>query len=712
MAETDNEKQNVPDVARDQVVVRHPSGQSEKVSAPEYEEKPIRIGRELDNDIVLTDPRASRYHAEIRRAANGNLEIKDLDSANGVFMGTNRIKANIWEKIEAGQTVQMGETRIFWEKAASGQSTVAMKPAEREAIAAATASAAKPAAAPAPQPPPQPQEKKEEKSPMLPLLIGIGVLVLLLLLGGIAAFFFLGGDGAGDTPQVAEGATEPAADAEATPAERSEGSDLNQQALDSAPTETPTPSGPQLAIPVVNFRSSEVRPIFLRALPSTDRALLVVDVRLQNVGNIPYTVEIEDFSLRDESGQVYEEAGGTTTEEGLNRLGVKDRFDGLNLTPGGSVPETLIFELEPDQYNFELVYEPADLDPITLNLGIVNVERELAIALGTPVEEDETPETLAAVEEEEEDATPTPEPTPTATRPAAIPAPQVVPRSALAGTIAYPVFNGNDYDIYLGDVESGTTQFYRGSASQPDFNVDGSRIAFHSWSGESRGLVTMDVSGANAALIANFVEDQLPTWTADSDEIIFLSRRTGNRASELYVTDASTELGDARVIGEGEYPSIGPTGQLAFKGWGNTAFGLRVGSETMENLQTVTNADEDTAPSLSPDGQQVVFMSRREGESWEIYIANVDGSELQQLTTDEADDGLPTWSPDGNAIAFVSNRGGPWAVWAMTPDGAGKRQVFTMEGSPDGQVGSDTYASRGWAEERISWTAAQLVASE
>ena len=44
----------------------------------------------------------------------------------------------------------------------------------------------------------------------------------------------------------------------------------------------------------------------------------------------------------------------------------------------------------------------------------------------------------------------------------------------------------------------------------------------------------------------------------------------------------------------------------------------------------------------------------------------------------------------------------------MTPDGKGLRQLFTMEGTPDGFVGTDTYASRGWAEERISWTAAEL----
>ncbi len=45
----------------------------------------------------------------------------------------------------------------------------------------------------------------------------------------------------------------------------------------------------------------------------------------------------------------------------------------------------------------------------------------------------------------------------------------------------------------------------------------------------------------------------------------------------------------------------------------------------------------------------------------------------------------------------------------MTPDGKGISQLFTLEGTPDGFVGDDTYASRGWAEERISWTEAELV---
>jgi hypothetical protein len=41
----------------------------------------------------------------------------------------------------------------------------------------------------------------------------------------------------------------------------------------------------------------------------------------------------------------------------------------------------------------------------------------------------------------------------------------------------------------------------------------------------------------------------------------------------------------------------------------------------------------------------------------------------------------------------------------VPPGGGGKRQLFTMEGSPDGFVeGEDLDKSRGWAEERITWT--------
>lgn len=303
--------------------------------------------------------------------------------------------------------------------------------------------------------------------------------------------------------------------------------------------------------------------------------------------------------------------------------------------------------------------------------------------------------------------TPTPEPTatpsPSSTPRIQAPLIQAIPKSSLVGTIAYPVFNGKDYDIYFGQADGSGSRLYRKSASQPAFSPDGSRIAFHSWRLDSWGLMTVDVSGRNEILVANFVEDQLPTWSPDGREIVLLSRREGDRKSRLFRVGSFQDRSEGVVIGEGEYPSLGLDGRLVFKGWGNTAPGLRTATISLADIRVLTDHDEDTAPAPSPDGQKIVFMSRREG-NWEIYLVNADGSGLQRLTDDPAEDGLPAWSPDGKAIAFASRRGGSWAIWAMTPSGVGQRLLFAIEGSPDGFVGKDLNSSRGWTEERISWT--------
>jgi pSer/pThr/pTyr-binding forkhead associated (FHA) protein/DNA-binding CsgD family transcriptional regulator len=51
----------------------------------------IRVGRATDNDIVLDDGMVSRYHAEIRKTADGGWELRDAGSANGVFVDQQRI---------------------------------------------------------------------------------------------------------------------------------------------------------------------------------------------------------------------------------------------------------------------------------------------------------------------------------------------------------------------------------------------------------------------------------------------------------------------------------------------------------------------------------------------------------------------------------------------------------------------------------------------
>src|SRR5438128_544535 len=69
----------------------------------------------------------------------------------------------------------------------------------------------------------------------------------------------------------------------------------------------------------------------------------------------------------------------------------------------------------------------------------------------------------------------------------------------------------------------------------------------------------------------------------------------------------------------------------------------------------------DDYPSVSPDGQSVVFASDRTG-SWQIYTADLNGGNVTQLTTNDYNNVYPAWSPDGTQIAFSSDHDGDYEI--------------------------------------------------
>jgi hypothetical protein len=58
---------------------------------------------------------------------------------------------------------------------------------------------------------------------------------------------------------------------------------------------------------------------------------------------------------------------------------------------------------------------------------------------------------------------------------------------------------------------------------------------------------------------------------------------------------------------------------------------------------------------ISPDGRRVVFVRETDG-NYDLWMQDVDGSELVQLTSSEYGDFEPAWSPDGEQLVFISNR--------------------------------------------------------
>jgi len=100
-------------------------------------------------------------------------------------------------------------------------------------------------------------------------------------------------------------------------------------------------------------------------------------------------------------------------------------------------------------------------------------------------------------------------------------------------------------------------------------------------------------------------------------------------------------------------------------------------------------------PSLSPDGQWVVFESHRpyvEGNGV-ITRYRIDGTgPYEALTGIDEDCRQPNWSPAGDLILYQRFAGGRWDIWTMDPDGSNHTKLTGGNGdktdasfSPDGQ---------------------------
>ncbi|MGQ1783533.1 MULTISPECIES: TolB family protein [unclassified Saccharicrinis] len=95
-----------------------------------------------------------------------------------------------------------------------------------------------------------------------------------------------------------------------------------------------------------------------------------------------------------------------------------------------------------------------------------------------------------------------------------------------------------------------------------------------------------------------------------------------------------------------------------------------------DNVRNITKNDSlDFSPSWSGDGQNLYFYSKRDGNA-EIYTINSDGTELKRLTNHPTTDVLPELSPVGETIVFMSERDSlSRNIYLMNKDGSNIRQL-------------------------------------
>jgi TolB protein len=78
-------------------------------------------------------------------------------------------------------------------------------------------------------------------------------------------------------------------------------------------------------------------------------------------------------------------------------------------------------------------------------------------------------------------------------------------------------------------------------------------------------------------------------------------------------------------------------------------------------------------------GTRIVYVSRV-GRFKELFIMDLDGSNVRQLTRDKGLALSPAWSPRGDRIVYTSYRTRTPELYIMSPDGGGARQITKTEG--------------------------------
>lgn len=193
------------------------------------------------------------------------------------------------------------------------------------------------------------------------------------------------------------------------------------------------------------------------------------------------------------------------------------------------------------------------------------------------------------------------------------------------------------------------------------------------------------VSDLNGNLVAKLTDtpgyDAEATLSPQGDLIVFTSMRTGDLELFTMNLDGSNVKQVTSGLGYDGGAFFTPDGKkLIFRASRpNTPEDIKVYKDLLaeglvqptqmelfmcnvdgsELTQITTLGNANWAPYMHPSGQKILFCSNHKSERgfpFNIFMINLDGTGLEQVTFDTAFDSFLVFSPDGKKVAFSSNR--------------------------------------------------------
>jgi hypothetical protein len=174
------------------------------------------------------------------------------------------------------------------------------------------------------------------------------------------------------------------------------------------------------------------------------------------------------------------------------------------------------------------------------------------------------------------------------------------------------------------------------------WSPDGSQLVFEAQHDtDDVDIWTMNADGSHQTNITNSdTWDFEPTWSPDGERIAFTTNREDITQIWLMNPDGSEAVNLTLESAHHGHAAWSPDGT-------RIAYSRCVAPATC-NYEEVNGTDD----------------------NWDIWIMDADGSNNIQLTDSPTSDLAPSWSPDGTQIAFVSYRDGNAEIYVMNADGS------------------------------------------
>ena len=186
--------------------------------------------------------------------------------------------------------------------------------------------------------------------------------------------------------------------------------------------------------------------------------------------------------------------------------------------------------------------------------------------------------------------------------------------------------------------------------------------------------------------------DVSPTFAPDKQWVAFVSNRDGDW--ELFVSNIDgTYIQQLTFNRSAEIDPIwSPDGtQIAYQtnrhgGWAIYSFNVSTGEETA----LVDDGHNNTNPSWSADGSQLAYQSYRgEGTVRQLYTLNLANGEISQLTSGDFPNVDAQYSPTNTHISYRGlNDAGHWQLYLMQVDGSNVQAITDANMSADNQAWS------------------------